>query len=182
MTQRVRFFMLPAEFESFVREAANEYDLQVFLDSHDALRTEWSGNALAPREASWPIRLYLSTKRPASDQLTGPAKPAEWGWIHADAPLEKAGTLYLAELTIGAPRLAVDELPASRIFARMAARLRRRLHAPIGVKNMVTGASRVATSPMYSDGALEHVRSGGRLRQYAVPNIAYEVPHQQHSL
>jgi hypothetical protein len=143
------------------------------IEAKNALRSPVRPNELMGTE-SWPVRLYLAIDPPTPGQVRGPAKPREWGWLQVDAPLETEDTLYLAEVAISdREKTSAARPPATKLFDRVASRLRRRLHGPITITNTRTGQSMTAATPLFSSGAAEFARSGGLLRQYAVPNVSF---------
>jgi hypothetical protein len=177
MTRRLQFFMLPSEFEEFLIETSHDLSLTVLLDQQNSTRIRLPNDGLPKPPHSWPVRLYLASAPPESDQVTGPARPREWGWLQVDAPLERGGTLYLAEVAFAnGPQTATGAATrrGSKTYGRIASRLRRLLHGPITITNHVTGASMTAAAPLFSKGAAELVRRGGTLQQYAVPNLRFK--------
>jgi hypothetical protein len=176
-----QFFMRPDEFESFADKLRSQLGVTLVLHRLTPPALEPARNGITMSDGSKPDSVFVSLRDPSADQLAAAEdpNPTAWGWVQIDVPREEPGTLFLAQA--GAKDEWYDEESdvvrrnpeGPRLFKRVLSLLRSELLHPTWARNTVYGGEEPYANVFHSPRAAEFFRSGGRLRQEGVDNIAF---------
>lgn len=109
------------------------------------------------------------------------------GWLEFGMPRIEENTLYLCHFGLKTDwieegsRQPIENPRAVRLFERVWAEIRARLHYPVWCYNILDGSSTAQPNPSlgFTSGLADWISRGGELRQKGVQNIRYCITRPQ---
>lgn len=183
-TRQIRFFALPTEFFSWMQEIQGSIPIEFALEG-GAQRPGYTrvelDEVVAQAEATTrPFWRFYATSPRARWPIDDPDKnPNQWGLVTCEPPqIIEQDTLLIGNVSSKSDYYGI-ELDAGgsahRLFSKIKRALKKNLKNPVWIRNIKfsdEGAEPVRDI-WYSEGTVEWISQGGKLRQRGVANSEF---------